>query len=241
LTAGEIEQLLAALKSHPEQASADAIRLMMLTGCRRGEALAATWSQFDLAAGVWTKPSAHTKQRKIHRVPLSAEAVKLLQGLRETAGGEFVFPGKPGQPLTDVKRSWGAVTARATVSLWAAQPGPMGELVRQLQSSKGTGELPTIAECEAEASRQGVELPAGLRDVRLHDLRHTYASILASAGLSLPIIGALLGHTQAQTTARYSHLMDDPLRAATEKVAIVVANGGQARTQEDAKVAEKNI
>ena len=54
---------------------------------------------------------------------------------------------------------------------------------------------------------------------RLHDLRHTYASILASRGLSLPVIGALLGHTQPQTTARYAHLLDDPLRAATEAAA----------------------
>jgi len=57
---------------------------------------------------------------------------------------------------------------------------------------------------------------------RVHDLRHTYASILASHGLSLPIIGALLGHTQPQTTARYAHLLDDPLRAATERVGAVV-------------------
>ena len=55
-------------------------------------------------------------------------------------------------------------------------------------------------------------------DCRIHDLRHTYASILASAGLSLPVIGALLGHTQPNTTARYSHLFDDPLREATERV-----------------------
>jgi integrase len=59
---------------------------------------------------------------------------------------------------------------------------------------------------------------ADLKGVRLHDLRHTYASILASAGLSLPIIGQLLGHTQPATTHRYSHLFDDPLRAATERV-----------------------
>jgi integrase len=59
---------------------------------------------------------------------------------------------------------------------------------------------------------------AGLADVRVHDLRHTYASILASAGLSLPIIGALLGHTQPSTTSRYSHLFDEPLRAATNHV-----------------------
>ena len=60
--------------------------------------------------------------------------------------------------------------------------------------------------------------------VRLHDLRHTYASILASRGQSLPVIGALLGHTQPQTTARYAHLLDDPLRAATETAADVIAN-----------------
>jgi len=59
-------------------------------------------------------------------------------------------------------------------------------------------------------------------------LRHTYASVLASAGLSLPVIGALLGHTQPGTTARYAHLFDDPLRAATERVgAIVMGNAAR--------------
>jgi integrase len=57
---------------------------------------------------------------------------------------------------------------------------------------------------------------AGLEDVRIHDLRHTYASHLVSKGLSLSIVGKLLGHTQAATTQRYAHLQDEPLRAATE-------------------------
>ena len=59
---------------------------------------------------------------------------------------------------------------------------------------------------------------ADLGDVRLHDLRHTFASIAASNGLSLPIIGALLGHKQTQTTARYAHLIGQPLLEASEKI-----------------------
>jgi integrase len=59
---------------------------------------------------------------------------------------------------------------------------------------------------------------AGLDDVRMHDLRHSFASIGAASGLSLPIIGALLGHTQAQTTARYAHLIGDPLREAASVI-----------------------
>lgn len=62
----------------------------------------------------------------------------------------------------------------------------------------------------------------GRSELRLHDLRHTYASILASAGLSLPVIGALLGHTQATTTHRYSHPFDEALRKATQQVAEIV-------------------
>ena len=63
---------------------------------------------------------------------------------------------------------------------------------------------------------------AKLTGVRLHDLRHTHASILASAGASLPMIGALLGHTNPTTTARYGHLFDDPLRQAANTFGAVV-------------------
>ncbi len=75
---------------------------------------------------------------------------------------------------------------------------------------------------------------AKLSNARPHDLRHTYASILASAGQSLPVIGALLGHSQPITTARYAHLLDDPLRKATERVGRIVelnqrASAGESR------------
>jgi integrase len=59
---------------------------------------------------------------------------------------------------------------------------------------------------------------AGLEDVRIHDLRHTHASVGAGMGLGLPIIGKLLGHTQSATTQRYAHLDNDPLKKASEHI-----------------------
>ncbi len=63
-----------------------------------------------------------------------------------------------------------------------------------------------------------LRLPIATTDLKIHDLRHTYASILISKGHDLPLIGSLLGHTQVQTTQRYAHLMDEPQRDATNQV-----------------------
>ena len=172
LSGDELRRLTVALAEHPHQQAANVIRLLLLTGSRRSEVLTARWEQFDLQEGVWTKPSSHTKQKREHRVPLSAATRQLLVGI--SSDSEWVFPSRNGHHLTDIKKSWHSI-------------------------------------CKA----------AGITGVRVHDLRHTYASVLASAGLSLPVIGALLGHTQAATTHRYAHLFDDPLRAATERAASI--------------------
>jgi integrase len=68
-----------------------------------------------------------------------------------------------------------------------------------------------------------VRAAAELDDVRIHDLRHSFASVAASAGMSLPMIGKLLGHTQAVTTARYAHLAADPTRAAANEVGKLIS------------------
>jgi integrase len=73
----------------------------------------------------------------------------------------------------------------------------------------------------------GIRSKAGLQGVRLHDLRHTHASILASQGQSLLAIGRLLGHSQAATTHRYAHLFDDPLKAAVERAGAFIENAGK--------------
>ena len=65
---------------------------------------------------------------------------------------------------------------------------------------------------------------AGLIGVRLHDLRHTHAAFGAGAGLGLPIIGKLLGHASPMTTSRYSHVDNDPLRRASERIGGAIAN-----------------
>jgi integrase len=66
---------------------------------------------------------------------------------------------------------------------------------------------------------QRVRARAGLKDVRIHDLRHTFASTAVASGQGLPMIGKLLGHTQVQTTARYAHLAAEPVKVAADSVA----------------------
>jgi integrase len=92
------------------------------------------------------------------------------------------------------------------------------------------GNSHVIAGAKEGASLVNLEKPwrviramAGLDDVRLHDLRHAFASVAASSGMGLPIIGKMLGHTQAATTARYAHLASDPVKAAAAAVAGKIA------------------
>jgi integrase len=177
LSPAELPALIASINDHADKQAANIFKFLLLTGARRGEVMSARWNQFDREAGVWVKPSAYTKQKKEHRVPLSEAAMELLDEIYcESGGGEYVFP----SPRTEghrieIKNDWAAV-------------------------------------CKA----------AGISELRMHDLRHSYASMLVNSGLSFPVIGALLGHTQVSTTSRYAHLADDPLRQATERVGKMV-------------------
>ena len=86
--------------------SCEAIRMFLLTGCRKGEALAARWDQIDLDAGIWTKPASSTKQKKLHRLPLSDRMVSKLREIRAShADPVFVFPGKDRQAMLKAGRT----------------------------------------------------------------------------------------------------------------------------------------
>ena len=82
-----------------------------------------------------------------------------------------------------------------------------------------TGTLPGKSLSDLQPFWQRTRARTGLKDVRIHDLRHTFASTAVASGQGLPMIGKLLGHTQVQTTARYAHLAADPVRSAADSVA----------------------
>jgi integrase len=87
-----------------------------------------------------------------------------------------------------------------------------------------------------EAPWRRIREAAGLDDVHLHDLRHSFASVAAAGGMGLPIIGKMLGHTQAQTTQRYAHLASDPVKAAAAAVAARIVAAMKGNASDDDKV-----
>ncbi len=86
------------------------------------------------------------------------------------------------------------------------------------------GTLPGARLTDLQPFWQRVRARAGLKDVRIHDLRHTFASTAVAAGQGLPMIGKLLGHTQVQTTARYAHLAADPVKNAADSVSYTISS-----------------
>jgi integrase len=177
----ELKRLTDALNGYRDQDAANAIRLLLLTGARKTEVLSATWSQFDLDRAEWTKPSAHTKQKRVEHVPLGKVALKLLGEMKRRASGPYLFSGRTkDEPLKDLKNAWKEIC-----------------------------------------------LVAKLDHVRIHDLRHTYASHLVSTGVPLAVVGKLLGHTQSQTTARYAHLAESPLRKATDRFGKLISSAAK--------------
>jgi integrase len=193
LTPDEIARLSKALDEHPERLSANAVRLLLLCGCRRGEILGARWEEFDLDAGLWRRPHHRLKQRRDHHLPLSPAAVGVLREIKADQEARRAAAKKRGI----------LVPHSPFVFPGGGEPGHIREVTKFWAS---------------------IQRAAGLEHVRLHDLRHSFASVAVSSGMSLPMIGALLGHASVATTQRYSHLMDGALRQATTAIADRIAD-----------------
>ncbi len=179
LTAAELRRLGRAL----DEAEADgaisvhagaAIRLLMLTGCRKNEIVTLRWQDVDLDAMELHLADTKTGART---VSLSPEAVRVLAGIPRAEGNPWVIQGrKKGERLCFIDRQWCLVRERAN-----------------------------------------------LGDVRIHDLRHSFASRALALGESLPAIGKLLGHAHVETTAKYAHLARDSMHEAAARVAHSIA------------------
>ena len=89
---------------------------------------------------------------------------------------------------------------------------------RGLVPRRGGGSFGTHPFRHGPPRVEAVLMPTGLEDVRIHDLRHSFASRALALGESLTMIGKLLGHTQVQTTARYAHLARDSIQTAAARV-----------------------
>ena len=175
LTDAEFERLGDVLNEAEARGGASAstiaaIRLLMLTGCRKSEILTLRWEHVDLENGELKLPDTKTGARTIV-LPLAA--VQVLADILRIPGNPWVIAGrKPNTHLKGLDVGWRTLRSRAE-----------------------------------------------LEDVRIHDLRHSYASRALALGESLPMIGKLLGHRQIETTARYAHLADDSVHASAERIA----------------------
>jgi integrase len=178
LSPKELANLGAALSSALSEGenpnAVNAIRLLMLTGCRRSEILTLRWDWVDITYAVLRLPDSKTGSKT---VALGAPALELLAGLPQVEGSPYVFPSRTGKGhLVGIQKIWNRIRMKAS-----------------------------------------------LDDVRLHDLRHSYASVGAAGGDSLYVIGKLLGHNQQRTTQRYAHLADDPMKAAADRISKQIA------------------
>jgi integrase len=197
-------------------------RLLFFTGARESEILTLRWPWISFERGEARLPDSKSGRKTIYLPP---PALDVLAGLPRIEGNPHVLPGeRPGAHFVGLQKPWVQVRNAATIKAWASEDGtPAGRLLADLE--RVSGRTPTYSECVSAAEARGVHLPVALSDLRIHDLRHAFASVAASSGMGLPVIGKMLGHTQPSTTQRYAHLAPDPVRAASAAVAAKIAAG----------------
>lgn len=223
VTPDELPRLARAIDEEPNEVARFALWLYLLTGARKSELLRAKWSDVD-----WTRSELRipeTKAGRVHYIPLSAPALALLREIPRVEGNPFILVGrghrgaseaeKKANPhhLVNISKPWERVREAATLAHWRALgDSRIDALLARLEAE--TKRSPTVAEVRASAD---FDLPGGILDVRLHDLRRTVGSWLAQAGNSLHLIGRVLNHSNQATTAVYARFGEDSVRAALEQ------------------------
>jgi len=197
-------------------------RLLFFTGARCGEIQTLQWPWVDFERAEARLPDSKTGLKTVYLPP---PALELLASAPRIAGNPYVVAGERERAhFVGLFKCWKQVRSAATVKSWMADVGsPAAPIVNGLAQSLGRS--PTYEECVEAAEAKQIELPVSLSNLRLHDLRHAFASVAASSGMGLPIIGKMLGHARPSTTQRYAHLAPDPVRAAAASVAAKIADG----------------
>jgi integrase len=216
----------------------DAIRLLALTGCRLGEILTLRWEHVNCQTGVLRLPDAKAGARD-HAI--GASTILLLEALERAERSPWVLT-RPATgsaqraprgrqrgdadepaPLTTamIEKAWGRLKERATLDLWReADDGRLRDLLTRLDAEAvgEDGAKVTVARVTAEAAAERIDLPPGLMDARLHDLRHTVGTYAGQTGASAFLVQHKLGHKTISMTARYVNRDADPLRALSDLV-----------------------
>jgi integrase len=176
----ELAAISEALLAYPGVA-ADCVRLIMLTGCRPAEAKRAEWPEFDKEPGNWVKPSAHTKQRKVHRLPLSPAALELIERLRKKRKGDWVFPGDiAGEPLKALWHVWAFV--RKQTGLGAdARIYDLRHTFASVGAGGGLG-LPIIGRLLGHTQSRTTQRYAHLADDPLREAAEKITTVITGAG-----------------------------------------------------------
>jgi integrase len=211
----ELPALAKAIDGEPNIYVRAAVWLYLLTGMRKEELTTAKWKDVDFERGVLRLPE--TKSGEEQNAVLNAPALAILRSIPRLDGNSYILPGsKPRGHLTNIGRPWRRIRARASVDLWQhSQNSQVSGLVERL--SLDLGHVPSAEEVEALAKREDVELPTGLLDARLHDLRRTVGSWMSQASTDLNTIREALRHSSILTTLTYARLGADPARQAMEE------------------------
>ncbi len=194
-----------------------AIRLLIFTGARRNEILTLNWKDVDFANRLIRLQQSKTGQKTIY---LSAPALQILSDIPQIHGNPYVICGaKEKSRLVNIKDPWNRIRKMATLNIWEDSQ-QLADLIGKAKSG-----LPADFRIDALydlvlklAKKSNINLPVGLIDVRIHDLRHNFASTAVTSGHHLKVIGSLLGQKNSKTTERYAHLANDPIQTANEAI-----------------------
>ncbi len=228
LQADELPCLFGALSEEDNEVARDYILISLLTGARKSNVLSMRWNEVNFENKTWRIPE--TKNGDSLTVPLMEQAVEILlqrkEANRYVAGNSniFVFPGTGAEGyLADPKKAWKRICQNATIKLWQLDK-TIAELIETIEMKEDAGINQLYSAITAFAKKKKIELPTGLMDIRIQDLRRTLGSWQAATGATTAIIGKSLGHKSQQATAIYERLNIDPVRASVERATDAMFN-----------------